>query len=164
MPTCQQSEIRPRFEDLFASQRGRLLRALCALTHDPNEAEEIGQEAFVRVLERWDHVAAMADPIGYLYRVALNIFHSGCRRARLTASLTYPEIERDEMAEVENRDLATRMLGILQPQQRAALVLTAVYEYSSDEAGAILGVPGSSVRVLNTRARATVHRRGIGAA
>jgi DNA-directed RNA polymerase specialized sigma24 family protein len=55
-----------QFEDLFEAEQHRLYGALCLITHDPHEAEEIGQEAFVRVLERWDRVGGMIDPTGYL--------------------------------------------------------------------------------------------------
>ena len=93
------------FEDLFTSERRRLLRALCVITRDPSEAEEVGQEAFVRILERWDRVAVMDDPVGYLYRVAINIFRSGCRRARLAARIPVPDAMPDEIAEVDERDV-----------------------------------------------------------
>ncbi|HEY5859013.1 MAG TPA: sigma factor, partial [Actinomycetota bacterium] len=69
------------FEDFFKAEQHRLFGALCLLTHDRIEAEEIGQEAFVRVWERWDRVGVMADPTGYLYRVAMNLFRSRYRRA-----------------------------------------------------------------------------------
>lgn len=61
------------FEDLFALEHRRLFGALCLITRDPHEAEDIGQEAFVRVPERWDRVGSMVDPVGYLYRVAMNL-------------------------------------------------------------------------------------------
>ena len=149
------------FEDLFASESRRLFRALCVITRDPNEAEEIGQEAFARLLERWQRVRAMDDPVGYLYRVAMNVVRSRYRRTRLAAGLIQAEVPRDEIAEVDERDAVTRMLSPLNSRQRAALILTAAFDYSSEEAGDILGVKGSSVRVLTTRARAAVRRLGV---
>lgn len=145
-----------RFEDLFASESRRLFGALCLITRDPAEAEDIGQEAFVRVLERWDKVATMNDPAGYLYRAAMNVFRSRCRRARVAARRRFAEQSVDEIAKVDDRDAVSRMLDTLSSRQRAALVLTSVLDYSSEEAGAILGLSGSSVRVLSTRARAAL--------
>ena len=58
----------------------------------------------------------------------------------------------------DERDAVRRMLGELNEQQRAALVLTSLLGYSSDEAGTVLGMRGSTVRVLTTRARATLRR------
>ena len=143
-----------RFDDLFAAEHQRLFGALCLITQDRSEAEDIGQEAFVRLLERWDRVASMADPVGYLYRVAMNIFRSRYRRARLAARRVFVTPEPDLMSGIEERDVVARMLDLLNPKQRAALVLTTMLDYSSDEAGEIMGMSGSSVRVLTTRARA----------
>jgi RNA polymerase sigma-70 factor (ECF subfamily) len=151
------------FEDLFAAESRRLFGALCLITRDPHEAEDIGQEAFVRVFERWDRVAAMVDPVGYLYRVAMNVFRSRYRRARLASRWLFSGHQTDAIGEVDERDTISRLLGALTPRQRAALVLTTLLDYSSDEAGMILGMPGSSVRVLTTRARATLRDRLQGA-
>jgi RNA polymerase sigma-70 factor (ECF subfamily) len=148
-----------RFEDLFLSESRRLLGALCLIVGDPGEAEDIGQEAFVRVFERWDRVSSMVDPAGYLYRVAMNVLRSRYRRARVAAKRLLTGREADEIAEVDDRDALNRLLRGLSPPQRAALVLTALLDYSSEEAGEILGIPGSSVRVLTTRARATLRSR-----
>jgi RNA polymerase sigma-70 factor (ECF subfamily) len=144
------------FEDLFAAESRRLFGALCLITRDIAEAEDVGQEAFVRVLERWDRVGSMADPVGYLYRVAMNVFRSRCRRARVAARRRFSDHRVDEIAEIEDRDAINRMLVTLSPRQRAALVLTSVLDYSSEEAGEILGVSSTSVRVLSTRARASL--------
>lgn len=148
------------FEDLFEAEHRRLFGALCLITHDPHEAEDIGQEAFVRVLERWDRVGSMVDPVGYLYRVAMNVFRSRYRRARVAARRIIWRAARDEISEVDERDAVLRMLGELNAQQRAALVLTSLLGYSSDEAGTVLGMRGSTVRVLTTRARATLRKAG----
>ena len=143
-----------RFEELFSSEQQRLFGALCLITRNRSEAEDIGQEAFVRVLEKWDRVASMTDPVGYLYRVAMNIFRSRYRRARIAAEHIFATREPDPMSGIEERDVVVRMLDLLNPKQRAALVLTELLDYTSDEAGQVMGMSGSSVRVLTTRARA----------
>src|SRR5262245_28745263 len=75
----------PSFEDFFAHQRDRLVRALWLLVRNQQEAEEIAQDAFVRLWERWERVASHPDPEGYLYRTALNLARS--RRRRLVVAL-----------------------------------------------------------------------------
>ena len=151
-----------RFEDLFAAEQHRLFGALCLITRDPDEAEEIGQEAFARVWERWDRVGSMADPAGYLYRVAMNVLRSRYRRARVAARRVVEGTRQDEISEADDRDEVERMLSGLNRQQRSALVLTAMLGYSSDEAGALLGMRGSTIRVLSTRARAALRAQTLG--
>lgn len=73
------------FEVFFEGERRRLLRALYLLTGNAEEAQEVLQDAFVAVWERWDRVSAMDDPTGYLYRTALNRYRSGLRRTARAA-------------------------------------------------------------------------------
>src|SRR5512141_730199 len=93
------------FEDFFEAQSRRLFGAMCLVTGNRSEAEEITQDAFLRVWERWDRVASLDDPTGYLYRVAMNLFRSRLRRAALAArkALSLASSE-DDLAAVEDRD------------------------------------------------------------
>ncbi|HXJ67174.1 MAG TPA: sigma factor, partial [Actinomycetota bacterium] len=69
------------FEEFFDREKGALFGALALVTRNRHEAEELTQDAFVRLLERWDRVGEMDDPRGYLYRTAMNTFRSRYRRA-----------------------------------------------------------------------------------
>jgi len=69
------------FESFYRANRVRLFRALVVMTRDVHGAEELTQESFVKVWERWERVARMDDPIGYLYRTALNGWLQIHRRA-----------------------------------------------------------------------------------
>jgi DNA-directed RNA polymerase specialized sigma24 family protein len=55
------------FEDFFRGQTQSLYAHLCPITGNRAEAEELAQDAFLKVWERWDRVADMEEPIGYLY-------------------------------------------------------------------------------------------------
>src|SRR5215203_4444518 len=83
------------FEEFFGSEHERLFGTLCLVTGDRHEAEEIMQDAFLRLWERWDRLAALDDLTGYLYRTAMNVFRNRYRRASLalrrTASLAPSE-------------------------------------------------------------------------
>ena len=147
----------PSFEGFFEAQHERLFRALWLVTRDRHEAEEIAQDAFLRIWERWPRVAGMDDPAGYLYRAAMNLHRSRMRRVRLGLRRvigTAPGI--DGMEEVESRDAVVRALAPLTPRQRAALVLVDLLDLTSEQAAAALGVRPSTVRVLLARARAAL--------
>lgn len=45
-------------------EKARLFQALCLVTRNQFEAEELRQDAFVSVYERWDRVAEMENPTG----------------------------------------------------------------------------------------------------
>ncbi|HET9248666.1 MAG TPA: sigma factor, partial [Actinomycetota bacterium] len=73
----------PRFEEFYEASFRRVFTALCLVTGDRYEAEEIAQEAFLRMFERWDRVGALEDPTGYVFRVSMNVFRNRLRRSSL---------------------------------------------------------------------------------
>src|SRR5688572_19338912 len=149
-------ETAPSFEEFYEATFRRLFTALCLVTGNRHEAEEVAQEAFVRVFERWDRVGMLEDPTGYLFRVSMNVFRSRFRRASLALrrELFLAPATTDDLAAVETHDAVVRLLQGLDPKQRGAVVLTAILDYSAEEAGRMLGLRASSVRSLTTRARA----------
>jgi RNA polymerase sigma-70 factor (sigma-E family) len=145
------------FEAFFAEQHGRLFRALALLTRNRHEAEEVMQDAFLALWERWEHVAGGPDPVGYLYRTALNAWRSRRRRAAVALRRAIHQIPNDdEMAAVEERDAVVRVLSRLPARQRAAVVLMDVLDLSSEQASEILGISPVTVRVLAARGRASL--------
>ena len=147
------------FEDFFETHRRSLFGALSLVTGNRSEAEEIMQDAFLKVWERWERVSGLENPDAYLFRVAMNIFRNRLRRASLAARKALSLApSADDLAAVEDRDEVIRWLRPLPPRQRAAIVLTIYFDYSSDEAARILGIRPSTVRALATQARAGVRQ------
>ena len=148
------------FEVFFASEHARLFGALCLVTGDRSEAEEIMQDAFLRLWERWDRVATMDDASAYLFRTAMNVFRNRYRRAALALRKTISVAPtEDALATVEDRDVVVRALRDLTPDQRAAVVLTGYVGLTSEEAGKVLGMRAGTIRTLATRARAAIREK-----
>jgi RNA polymerase sigma factor (sigma-70 family) len=142
------------FEEFFASEKDRLLRILCVITGSRTEAEDIAQEAFTKVFERWDRVRGIENPAGYLEITAMNVFRNQYRRASMALRKTVGAAPaQDVFQAVEGRDVAVRALAELTPRQRAALVLTEVLGYSGEETGKLLGIKASTVWALTHQAR-----------
>jgi RNA polymerase sigma-70 factor, ECF subfamily len=148
------------FEHFFEAERARLYGALCLVTRNRHEAEELSQDAFLKVWERWDRVSRMDDPTGYLYRTAMNAFRSRHRRVALGLKrrLGAPRIN-DGLAAVEERAAIVALLADLSEKQRAAVVLMDFLGCSSEEARTILGLTAGAVRTLASRARSELRRR-----
>jgi RNA polymerase sigma-70 factor (sigma-E family) len=145
------------FEAFFEAEHERLLRALYLVTGNAQEAEELMQEAFLAVWERWDRVASMDEPTGYLYRTAMNRFRSRVRRASRAARRAIGSTEGgDAFTAADERDALARALARLPERQRAAIVLVELLGYGSEEAGRILGVKDGTVRSLASQARAAL--------
>jgi DNA-directed RNA polymerase specialized sigma24 family protein len=95
------AEKAPSFEEFYDATFRRLFTALCLVTGNRHEAEEIAQEAFLRVsFERWDRVGKLEDPTGYVFRVSMNVFRNRFRRASLGVrrALSLAPAETDDLA------------------------------------------------------------------
>ncbi|HEV2905945.1 MAG TPA: sigma-70 family RNA polymerase sigma factor [Actinomycetota bacterium] len=153
------AEERLDFEGFFDNHHTALFRALWLVTRNRHEAEEIMQDAFLLVWERWDRVGSLSDPVGYLYRTAMNVFRSRVRRAKRAIRLAVGHLQADdELTKVEEREDVLRVLAPLTPRQRAAVVLTDLLGLSSEQAGEALRIKASTVRVLVARARAALRK------
>jgi RNA polymerase sigma-70 factor (ECF subfamily) len=142
------------FETFFRAESDRVFRALWLVTGNRAEAEEIAQDAFLAAWERWDRVSAMDNPAGYVFTAAMNLFRKRYRRAVLAArKAVRPELRADDFAAAEDREVVRCALAKLTPRQRAAMVMTELLSFSSEEAGAILGVRAGTIRSLVTQGR-----------
>ena len=151
------------FEGFYEATHQRLFTALCLVTGDRHEAEEITQDAFLRVFERWERVAELDDPESYVFRAAMNVFRNRYRRAALAVrrSLSLAPQASDDLAAVEARDEVIRLLRPLPPRQRAAVLATSILDLSAEEAGHLLGMRPATVRALASRARARLKDEAV---
>lgn len=147
------------FEAFYQAEKNGLFGALVLITGSRFEAEETVQDACLAVWQRWNRVAAMDNAPGYLYRTALNVFRKRRRRATIAP---LQAIDRgtapDDFAEADTRDAVDRALARLSLQQRAALVLTELLQFSSEEAGQALGIKASTVRALASQGREAMRK------
>ena len=143
-----------RFDEFFEEEHERLFKALYFVTGQRQDAEELMQDAFLRLWERWDQIDKIEDLTGYLFRIALNGFRMRRRRAAIAFRRALPAREnRDVFVEAEMRADVRQLLLGLTPRQRAALVLVDLLGYPSEQAGSILGVRASTVRALAAQGR-----------
>jgi RNA polymerase sigma factor (sigma-70 family) len=148
------------FEAFFEEERPRLFATLVLIVFDRAVAEDLMQEAFVRVWEKWDRVQQHPDPTGYLYRTALNLVRQRRRRLLRTPSPGGQLSTEDQYADVDLRQDLYGALRTLTPRQRAALVLTELLDLDAMEAAGVLGVRPGTIRSLASQGRAAIRSHG----
>jgi RNA polymerase sigma-70 factor (ECF subfamily) len=143
---------------------GRKLPRLLGLAHrmlgDSAEAEDVAQEAFLRVWRqapKWRPGAARFDT--WLHRVALNLCYDRLRRRREIATDSPPERPDEGPAPdrgLEAQDAGRRVTQALQglpERQREAIVLCHYQELGNIEAAAVMGVTVEALESLLSRGR-----------
>jgi RNA polymerase sigma factor (sigma-70 family) len=155
--------------EAIALHGGSLHRIAYRMTGDAHEAEDIVQEALLRL---WDQAPAIAarHPInsqaagalrlgGWLNRVVTNLAIDRLRRARRISGEEVPDREddaplADEIIEAGERDRSARaLIAALPERQRAAIVLTYYEELSNAAAAEALDMNIKAFESLLLRAR-----------
>jgi RNA polymerase sigma factor (sigma-70 family) len=147
------------FDAFFAAQSQTLFRRMWLVTRDRHEAEEIVQDAFLSLFERWDRATSWEDPTSYLYRTAFNMWKNRRRRAARAVRNVLSSDPGDEFEAADTRTIVGAALAHLSPRQRAAVVLTELLGFSSEEAARALGVRAVTVRVLASQGRTAIRER-----
>jgi RNA polymerase sigma-70 factor, ECF subfamily len=131
-------------------------RFALAMTNDLSEADDVAQEAFVRLWSRRASIDWKEPVLGWLLvtarRVALDRFRRLARALRFGSSPPAP-VGLDATTIDRFVDLRTE-LALLTPAERTAILLSAVEGWSADEIGAALGISAGAVRAAASRGRA----------
>lgn len=148
--------------DLYLRHAPAAMRLAFLLTGDRTAAEDLVQEAFVRVTGRFGHLRVPDAFAAYLRRTIVNLHTSQLRRVRLERA----HLERarhaaplDAMPDVDAREDLWRELLRLPARQRAAVVLRFYEDLSERETAEALRCSTAAVKSLVARAMGSLRAR-----
>lgn len=136
---------------LYRELRQPLARLAYVLTSDAAFADEVVQDAFVQLSERW---AGIDNPAGYARVAVINRCYSHLRRVATTRRTPLPPATPvmpvyDELGDA---------LAKLAPERRAVLALRYYADLTDAEIAEALGIRRSTVRTRAHRALAELRR------
>lgn len=144
-------------DQLFENYYGSVVAHIRRITGDGEAARDLAQDVFLRAYRITSREPERVLSKAWLYTVARNGAFSFLRRKKIVQFLPINDndVERfgrphDESAAVRSDVLAA--VATLPEEQRAAVVLTLCYGYSSQEAAAILNASSDAVRQRVCRA------------
>ena len=151
-----------RLGELYVRHADDAVRLAFLLTGDRGLAEDIVQDAFVRLAGRLVHLRDPGAFDAYLRRTVLNLSNSAFRRkrveraylARARGAIGTQEGRSDPS--VEDRDALWRALGRLSKRQRIAIVLRFYEDLSEREVSEILKCRPGTVKSLVSRGLETL--------
>lgn len=155
----------PSWSDLVAQHGDRVYRLAFRLSGNAHDAEDITQEAFIRVFRSLDKYKPGTFE-GWMHRIVTNLFLDlARRRARIRFEALPEDAERvpgrvrspEQVLSEESFDpVLQTALANLSPEFRAAVVLSDIEDLSYEEVGRILGVKMGTVRSRIHRGRAAL--------
>jgi RNA polymerase sigma-70 factor (sigma-E family) len=146
---------------LFEREYPAMLGTARLLLDDREHAEDVVQEAFIKVGASWRRIREPDRAAGYLRATVVNLAR-GRNRRRLVAlrhaEVTLPAFVavEDAVVEGDERRRVAATLRTLPDRQRECLVLRYWLELSDAEIGRALGISAGSVKTHLHRARAAV--------
>ncbi|MFG2011076.1 RNA polymerase sigma factor [Micromonospora sp. NPDC048868] len=144
------------FADFYQAHFHRLAVQLYAYLGDHAEAQDLTQEAFCRVLERWNRISAYDDPSAWVRRVAWNLATSRLRRVRTAVRHLARQREEHVPGPEPDRVALSHALACLPTSQRRAVVLHHLAHLSIAEIADQMDAPEGTVRSWLSRGRATL--------
>jgi len=154
-----------RMAELYALHAPGAARLAYLLTSDRQLAEDLLQDAFVRMMRRYHDLRNPSSFDAYLRKTVVNLARKHFRRRRLERAHLERERGRvpaePEVRDVETRDAMWTALGALPTRQRVALVLRYYEDLSEKETADMLGISNAAVRSLVQRGIAALRREGV---
>jgi RNA polymerase sigma-70 factor (ECF subfamily) len=159
----------------FEAWGDRLYRLAVRLTGDPAAAEDVVQEAFLKLMRSADRIEGRSGLSTWLYRVAYNASLDRLRERKALQQL--PEDEPDGplalpslhtplprspealLRDAETREALEQAIAELPHAQRAAFLLRDVEGLTTAEAAEALGLSEANLKVRLHRARLRMRER-----
>jgi RNA polymerase sigma-70 factor (ECF subfamily) len=133
------------FETFYRTERDSILRAVLFTLDDRDLAMDSVDEAMSRAYERWNDVATLANPPGWVYRVAVNVARNRVRRRLLERRKPMPAPDTVGSDAFDDPAIA-RALTRLPIDQRAVVVLRFYLDWSVDDVAVALDVAPGTVK------------------
>jgi RNA polymerase sigma-70 factor (sigma-E family) len=149
--------------ELYVRHADAAVRLAYLLTQDHALAEDLVQDAFVRMAGRLVHLRDPGAFDAYLRRTIVNLSHSYFRRKKVERA--YLERARGEIGttttegpgrSLEDSEAMWRALGKVSARQRAAIVLRFYEDLSERQVAEVLNCPPGTVKSLVSRGLETL--------
>lgn len=149
---------------LFREEGSSLVRLARLFVDDRNAAEDLVQEAFIRLARSARDIRDVTRAAAYLRSIVLNLARDHNRRGLVSLRHHLPFDERrasveDEIAVRDDQRMVLEALRDLPYRQRDCLVLRYYHELGVDDIAETLGVSRNSVKTHLQRGLAALERR-----
>lgn len=137
--------------ELYVAHYRSLVRLATLLVDDVGTAEEVVQDAYVRMHGAWGRIREPGAAVGYLRTTVLNLARSRLRRrvvARKHAPKPMPDAPSAEHSALERleHDRVVAVLRTLPARQRECLVLRYYGDLSEAQIAAAMGISTGAVK------------------
>jgi len=157
------------FAEIVSRYQGKIARTVIGLLGDTVEADDVGQETFVRFFKSIHRFRGESALGTYLTRIAINLSYNSMKKKKRIGSFMQrweegektldPPDESTLQEEREKGELIEKAMQTLDPGFRAVVNLRLVQGYTTRETAEILNVPLGTVLSRLSRAQALLQEK-----
>ncbi|MBI9070389.1 MAG: RNA polymerase sigma factor [Melioribacteraceae bacterium] len=142
------------FEQIINKYEAQVSATIYGMLGDTQEADDVGQEVFIRFYKSMDKFRGDSALGTYLTRIAINLSLNEIKRRKRRQFFSFDTPIEKELSELysdkesnklETKELVQMALLKLDPKFRSVVVLRLVENYSTDETAIILELPVGTV-------------------
>ena len=171
---CQKGDSQA-LERLIIKYQGRIYNVILKICANPDDAVELTQETFVKVMENMDKFAGRSSFYTWIFRIAVNLTLNYCKR---NVKLGFRSLEAEELGSdsvkktlkdlvvnssapdpaviTQNKELCAIVMELLMKldeDQRTVIVLRDIESMSYEKISTVVGVELGTVKSRLSRAR-----------
>ena len=145
------------FGEIVKKNEQLVAKTIIGMLGNTQEAEDVGQEVFIRFYKSMDKYKGDSALSTYLTRIAINLSLNEIKKLQKNQNVNienynYKISADDEVEKKEITDTVTTALQQLEPEFRSVVILRMIQGYSSKETAQILNLPVGTVLSRLSRA------------
>ena len=145
------------FEELYRAHIGKVYGLCLRMTGNPSEAEDCAQEAFIQAWSKLDKFRGDSSFGTWMHKVAVNVVLGRMRKSRREQdrirAVSEISPQRETIDDAGGMEDLEQAMNELPSGARHVFVLHAVYGYSHDETGEMLGIATGTSKAQLHRAK-----------
>jgi RNA polymerase sigma-70 factor, ECF subfamily len=149
------------FAEIVRRYKHKVAATIFGMIGRCDEADDIGQEVFIRFYNAINNFRGESALGTYLTRIAINLSLNEIKRKKIKKVISFEKMQEDgsDISEANNNDynnskeIIQKAVQNLNPKYRSVLVLRLIDEYSTDETAKILDLPVGTVLSRLSRAQ-----------
>ena len=145
------------FKELVVRHEGKVAGVVRSMLRSAPEADDVGQEVFIRFYKALDKFKGESAVGTYLIRIAINLSLNEIKRKKRSSAFFAKEEEgrakASEEVDVDMKEIVNREIQQLEPDFKSVVMLRMIEGYSTQETAEILEVPLGTVLSRLSRAQ-----------
>jgi len=141
------------FEEIVNKYQKKIERTIYGILGDSEEAEDVGQETFIRFFKAINKFRGESSVGTYLTRIAINLSLNALKKRKRKLEIENALKEKsalnyyqdNENEKVENKEIIRQAIDVLPSKYKEVIVLRLMNNYSTEETAKVLQLPIGTV-------------------